>query len=272
MIRNIFALVFLFISIQLGFGQDSKNLPVKVFILAGQSNMDGCGIGEELPKKYNSPPENVLVWDNNKKLWVELGETTFSIRRKKQFGPEMAFSHALAAAYPDHTIALVKTSGGGTKLYSQWVPDSVMYRHCFSNLENATGQLTEAKQSYEICGMLWMQGESDSETLEMANAYERNLKLLFADVRRRTLKPDLPIVIGRISSSLLKKTPWVFDQAEIVQKAQDDVAMADPFIRIINTDKFSTLEDNTHFDTKAQLKLGKKMAKLMLLQLNTKNN
>ena len=77
-------------------------------------------------------------------------------------------------------------------------------------------------------------------------------------------KPELPIVMGRISSSLLKKTPWVFDQTPIVQRAQEAVAEQDPNVFIINTDKLSTLWDNTHFDTNAQLKLGRKMAKLMI--------
>ncbi len=36
---------------------------------------------------------------------------------------------------------------------------------------------------------------------------------------------------------------------------------------IINTDKLSTLEDNTHFDTKAQIKLGKEMARIMIKEL-----
>jgi len=110
-----------------------------------------------------------------------------------------------------------------------------------------------------------MQGESDSETLEMANAYEENLTKMFAAVRGITENPHFPIVMGRISSSLLMETPWVFDHAKIVQEAQENVAKADPNIRIINTDKFSTLEDNTHFDAKAQLKLGKLMARKLKL-------
>ena len=108
-----------------------------------------------------------------------------------------------------------------------------------------------------------MQGESDSETLEMANAYEENLKVFFSAMRKEMNQAELPIVMGRISSSLLKETPWVFDQTPIVQKAQDAVAKEDPNVYIIKTDKFSTLPDNTHFDTKAQIKLGRKMARLM---------
>ncbi|MBT3243949.1 MAG: hypothetical protein HN352_12415 [Bacteroidetes bacterium] len=254
-----------------GLGQDDETSHVKVFILAGQSNMDGCGISEELPKKYKVSPSNVIVWDNNEKIWVGLTETTFSSRRDMQFGPEMAFAHVLSKAYPNNTIAIVKTSGGGTKLYNHWLPDSTMYRRCMQNYFGATDYLLiKDLMPFDLSGMLWMQGESDSETLEMANAYEKNLKVMFADIREKTKEPNLPIIMGRISSSLLKETPWVFDHTKIVQAAQEAVAAKDPHVHIINTDKLSTLEDNTHFDTKAQLKLGKKMARLILTEIREK--
>ena len=113
-----------------------------------------------------------------------------------------------------------------------------------------------------------MQGESDSETVEMAEAYEANLKLLVAGVRKDTGQADLPIVMGRISSSLLKKTPWNFDQAKTVQAAQEAVAAQDKQVHIINTDQLSTQKDNTHFDTKAQLTLGGQMAGIMIRVLS----
>ena len=115
--------------------------------------------------------------------------------------------------------------------------------------------------------MLWMQGESDSETLEMANAYEKNLVNLLRDIREKTGQPHLPVVMGRISSSLLKETPWVFDHARIVQQAQDRVAAQDPDTFIVPTDDLPTLKDNTHFDSAGQMTLGDRMATQMLKAL-----
>ncbi len=264
--------LFLFFILMFSFQVSSQNFdqkPVKVFLLAGQSNMDGCGVGEELPEKYRITPKNVNLWDNKLKTWVELGETSFSNARNHQFGPEMEFSHRMSKAYPDHNIRIIKTSGGGTKLFNQWIPEGGMYRRFNINIRNALHNLDSINQIYEICGMLWMQGESDSETFEMASAYEENLKIFFYAIREEMNVPELPIVMSRISSCLLKETPWVFDQTPIVQKAQEAVADTDPNVLIINTDKLSTLWDNTHFDTKAQLKLGGKMAKLMLKALKS---
>ena len=229
--------------------------------------MDGCGRGEELPEAYQTHPANVVTWDNRRECWVPLTKDSMAIARHQQFGPEIAFAHRLAKAFPDQTIAITKTSAGGTKLHTQWVPGKAMYRRFIRNFRNATRQLEEAGVDYEIGGMLWMQGESDSETTEMAKAYEANLKLLVADVRKQTGRPTLPIVMGRISSSLLKKTPWNFDQARIVQAAQEAVAAEDAHVHIINTDALGTLKDNTHFDTEAQLTLGRQMGDIMLREL-----
>ena len=240
---------------------------VKLFLLAGQSNMDGCGLWNELPAEYQQAPANVKIWDNRDSKWVELGKDSTAIVRKLQFGPEIAFAHGLSKAFPDHEIALVKTSAGGTKLHTQWTPGKGMYELFTRNYRNAIADLEQAGKKCEIAGMLWMQGESDSETLEMANAYEANLKAMFRHVREKTGKEHLPIVMGRISSSLLKKTPWNFEHAAVVQKAQEAVAAGDPDVSIIQTDHLSTLKDNTHFDTKAQLTLGGEMADRMLRAL-----
>lgn len=264
-VKNNFFLFFLVIFLSISCkGQTEEPLPVKVFIFGGQSNMDGCGLSEELPDTYLKPPENSMIWDNKNAQWVSLRTDSFSERRKYKFGPEIAFVDLLSKKFPNHTIAVVKTSGGGTKLWKHWLPEQPMYMRFLKNIDNALQDLKNKGKAYEICGMLWMQGESDAEMLEWANAYESNLKLLFEDVRTKTKKKELPIVMGRISIGLLRETPWNFDYTEVVQKAQDNVAAQDENVFIINTDKLKTLKDNTHFNTEAQLWLGKRMGEIMV--------
>lgn len=248
-------------------GQNRKPLPVKLFILGGQSNMDGCGLSEELPKEYRTHPDRIITWDNKQEKWVSLGTDSFAERRKFKFGPEIVFSHLLSKKFPNHTIAIVKTSGGGTKLWKHWLPEQPMYTRFLKNMNSALQDLKNKGTTYEICGMLWMQGESDAETLEWASAYEENLKLLFKDVRIQTNVKDLPIVMGRISIGLLRETPWNFDFTTVVQEAQEKVAGQDKNVFIINTDKLETLKDNTHFNTEAQLWLGKEMGKIMVKEI-----
>ena len=131
-------------------------------------------------------------------------------------------------------IAIVKTAGGGTTLWKHWSPEGFMYRRFLTNLENALLQLEDSGTVYEICGMLWMQGESDAELIEKAKEYEINLPVLVNNIRELTVKEELPFIMGRISSSLLKETPWNFDQTKYVQISQENVAVRDDNIFIIS--------------------------------------
>ncbi len=246
----------------------SATKPCRLFLLGGQSNMDGCGRPHELPEAYRMPPKNVVTWDNRRKCWVRLTEDSMAIARNGMFGPEMTFAHRLAEAFPNETIAITKTSTGGTRLFTQWIPEGGMYQRFIANSENARKALKDAGISYSIGGMLWMQGESDTDNLEHAQAYEENLRRMFADVRRKTGIDQLPIVMGRISSSLLKGTPWNMNHVPVVRAAQDAVAAADPHVHLISTDDLSTWKDNTHFDGPSQLTLGSRMADAMLKELD----
>lgn len=247
--------------------------PVKLFLLGGQSNMDGCGRWNELPENLRVTPANVRIWDNKTKEWKKIGEDSTAIARKLQFGPELVFSHRLSAAFPGHEIRLVKTSAGGTSLALGWLPEkNKMYPRFIANYQNALADLKKSGHAVETAGMLWMQGEGDSDTIERAEAYAKNLGILLADVREKTGNAKLPVVMGRISSSLLKETPWNFDHAPIVQKAQEAVATKDADTYLVQTDDLTTLRDNTHFDTAGQTALGERMAAEMLKALTPGKN
>lgn len=254
-----------------GSGQNNETHAVKIFLLGGQSNMEGCGKRENKPEAYTTHPENTMIWDNAKKKWTALEKDSFAERRAYMFGPEIGFSHRVAKGFPNCTIAIVKTAGGGTTLWKHWSPEGFMYKRFLQNIENALLQLQDSGVVYKICGMLWMQGESDAEHIDNAKAYEVNLPILVHNIREFTGNEELPFVMGRISSSLLKETPWNFDQAKYVQKSQENVAAQDDRVFIINTDHLATWKDNTHFDAESQIWLGSEMGKIMLEHFHKKN-
>jgi lysophospholipase L1-like esterase len=260
MIR-IFTLITLFAS----FCASAAEKPVMLFLLGGQSNMDGCGRWEDLTEEMRQTPTNARIWDYKQMVWKKIGEDTTAIARNLQFGPELVFSQRIAKAFPDREIRLVKISAGGTTLAKGWLPDkNKMYPRLIASYRNAVADLEKAGLKVETAGMLWMQGEGDSETIEMANAYEANLGIMLHDLRETTKTPKLPVVMGRISSGLLKSTKWNFQLSPVVQKAQEAVAAKDPDTHIVPTDDLPLLEDNTHFDTKGQITLGERMADAML--------
>ena len=97
--------------------------PVKVFILAGQSNMTGTAEVANLDPSWNVPQDDVWIWlDHNMDggQWTTVGPghglSTHAPRPDEpegldpanRLGPELSLSRMLADAYPDHRIALIK--------------------------------------------------------------------------------------------------------------------------------------------------------------------
>ena len=168
----------------------------KVFLLAGQSNMVGVGVSAELPGPYNAPQSNVKIWSNG---WADLqpGST--------YFGPEVTFGYQIAhVAFPDDDVYLVKYAVGATMLATHWNPNgSGECYNAFKTTVNAAMQnLTNARLSPTIAGMLWMQGESDAANGNpYASGYAANLTNLVKKVRNDFGSPDMPFVVGRINES-----------------------------------------------------------------------
>jgi len=120
--------------------------PVKVFILAGQSNMDGQAavrtidfLGEDkdpakaaLLKAFKPDGTNFVTRDD---VWVATGtvydklQTGFGGRKDYSklgtcIGPEYAFGYYMGEAL-DEQVLLIKYGPGGTSLLSSWRPPSM---------------------------------------------------------------------------------------------------------------------------------------------------
>lgn len=193
---------------------------IKVFLLAGQSNMEGKGDGAKLTADeraalkrakthvrlaYNrlpiGPLDAVAAGAGNKKR--------FEI--DTSFGPELFFGLRLAAAWPDEPILLIKRSVGATSLHGVWNPEWTAEKAKHMGEERATPLFADflayvrdvlapyRRDEYEYCGMLWVQGEADGNVgkfgPEPAAAYGRNLQNLITRVRQETGVPALPFLM-----------------------------------------------------------------------------
>ncbi|MFK7911035.1 MAG: sialate O-acetylesterase [Akkermansiaceae bacterium] len=239
----------------------AKPLPDLVFILAGQSNMEGTGKIAELPERYKKPPANVRMWDKPNKKWAALGESRRAVKLG-QFGPEVGFCHAVSQHYPKHTIRIIKVAAGGTSLHTAWQKGMGMNRRLVVSYEDAMKDLAASDTAYIVKGLLWMQGESDTKKIEgMADQYQLRMEAFIKQMRGLTGRPQLPVVMGRINSLISQATKFNFPHVEIVQAHQGKVASKDPRVALVDTDKFSCLADKTHFDTQGCLDLGNAMFK-----------
>jgi hypothetical protein len=245
----------------------------KVFILSGQSNMSGGGEVAEGFQFEAAVGDKVRIWDasdgwgkrGNPGKWASLNQLQAmkTEARINRIGPEFGFAKAMAELYPADEIHLIKVSKGGTPI-DWWLPDANGKENGHSvllaNLKNA---LQRIDGEYEIMGMLWMQGESDSKKQEDAEAYRKKLEQLIALMRKETGKPELLFVIGKLSSRILESPKFKMPFVKTVQGAQESVAENDKNARVINTDDLSQRDDFVHFDKEGQMGLGQRFGEAM---------
>lgn len=242
-----------------------------VYLLAGQSNMDGRGKAAELTDEQRKPLEGVSIYYRNPPAstdgWKPL-TPGYSIAPgykgklpSPTFGPEIGFARAMIEAQPDRRLALIKGSKGGTSLAKDWSPgvkgkpdtQGPCYRNFLHTIELAKKEL-KAGDSFVLCGLLWHQGESDASST--ADVYQERLTTFIARIREDLGQPDLPVVVGE-----------VFDNGkrDSVRKATRALASAVPQVRFAGAEGLKTFDAGTHFDAASQITLGQRYAKEMLL-------
>jgi hypothetical protein len=220
---------------------------ILVFILAGQSNMRGRGEVHELlctAPRLIKVPENVEFHSTGTKRSL-FGERNL----RWTFGPEVIFAHEISEAWPEQKICVVKYTVSGSDLAS-W--GKTHYDTLMGHVQAAT----KGKQ-VEYAGLLWMQGETDAESIEKSEQYFENLKALIQRTRRDLQSGHCPFLIGSLSAS---HRPG----CEIVREAQRKVTEIIAGTYLVSTEGLTTLEDNIHYDSKGQIELGRRFAKALL--------
>ena len=233
----------------------------KVFLLGGQSNMDGRALVSTIYSPYGQQQPDVKIWDywnRNGGGWQDLrpGYTT-DYGFGNRYGPEVSFGYALNGLFPGDDIYLVKYANGGTTQAVGWNPNGsgVEYNMFKSAAFAALQNLTSAGKSPEIAGMIWMQGESDALD-GYASAYEDNLRNFISEVRDDFGVPDMPFALGRII------TYWGSEADNAtVRDAQVAVAEDTDHVAWIDTDDLSwDGAYDGHYGTEGQIILGQRFA------------
>ena len=203
--------------------ENEKLKKIKVFFLAGQSNMEGRARAFNLTEKdlarLEKAKHNVTLYYNHQDP-VPLQITTPAKHTQKKFGaetmfgPELFFGIKMSEKYPNDKFIFIKRSKGGMSLYGAWNPhwteekakvmkeddDPIMYSDFITYAKSILKGYDE--DEYEISGMLWVQGESDSGSKKFgtipADTYEENLINLISGVRKEFSAPNLPFLIFQV--------------------------------------------------------------------------
>jgi hypothetical protein len=217
---------------------------VKVFILAGQSNMEGADsrpedialyppfVGLEKPQagvrfSYCVGREDKLQSSG----WVELQPVGGMV------GPELSFARRVAQNLRA-PIAIIKYAAGGTHLGGDWNPDEPsgfeLYPLALEWIRTALAELDGREIAYRIEGFMWHQGENDMFEPDYRRNYGKNLKNFLASWRRDLGTPALRFYIGELCT----KTIWGMDlrpEMYAISLGQREVTDADPLAEFIAT-------------------------------------
>lgn len=249
-ILNLVILFLLFGSFKIVFTEENNWRPNVIFLMGGQSNMDGRGKVAELPKEFLVGPKNVRIW--NKTVWVE-------IKPEGLFGPEVAFAAEIAKLWPNQLIGIVKFASGGTNMTQWGAPKFSKEKDAGNTLYYSWMAMYDAAHktvpNAPVVGAFWMQGESDASKKELADEYKNNLKKLIEAIRRDVGIKNLPFINGKIQSKN-------FEFVSTVWKAQEEIAKEIPLTSLVNTDAMDN--DQLHFSSKGLLDLGKAFAEEFL--------
>jgi hypothetical protein len=207
----------------------------KVFILAGQSNMEGHGVIKGKPgqkgtletltgdpataARYRHLLDAEGEWIVRDDVYLSYYDTKcrLTIGRsaaRNAIGPELSFGWTVGD-YLDDPVLLVKFGPGGTSLAGPWRPPSSgkagkkergpgvgdqydgMIAGVKKQLANLAADFPElAARGHEIVGFGWHQGWNDGCSAGDVAEYERNMANFIRDVRRDLGVPGMPFVIG----------------------------------------------------------------------------
>lgn len=256
-----------------------KNILVgDVWILAGQSNMQGFG----LLKDAVSPTRAVRAfymndrWDTAKdcihNLWQSVDKVHADINdgaqfnRKKYFGtgPGVSFGQVMSSltSVPQGVISCAH---GGTSL-KQWSP--ALKKKGGDSLYGAMLRRFH-KNGSNVAGVVWYQGEQDATSQDYKH-YTKRMKKFVDSMRKDFSIPKLPFILAQLASvhisydsdTLLRSKSWnsIQEQQRVLPDLIEKVAVV-PTVDL-------ELDDRIHISGKSQKRLGKRLANAAFSLIN----
>lgn len=261
-----------------------------VIVLAGQSNAVGVGhvhclkkhfTDERIRKWYRGYPNVQINYFSHDKKSGGFVDTTVGCTEvsKNTIGPELGLCEVFTERYPEETVYMVKCAFGGMSLYKDWLSPSggdaydkdacadpqdgtLRAGWCYNELlrlmKDSLHILEEAGLTPRIKGFCWMQGESDTDTLEHINQYAHLYDCLLKDFNAmfKDYLEDCVYVDGGISDV------WPsYEVMNTVKREYDDTHPHCYYIDTIGAGLTTRNEppeapDIWHYDTDSVIKLG----------------
>lgn len=270
--------------------EDAKNVYVgDIWIMAGQSNMRGHGYqvnpytncsliehGKPGIHLYNSKEEWTQAEEPLHQLYTSKRRVHHTLPDPTVKNPKLLEYRgaSLGLTFAKHyrkelnmPIGLVASAHGGRSLEDWKRPETINKETEDTTLYGA--MMARIKAVSRIAGILWYQGESDTNTTEEATTYEIRFRQWLDQVREDVGFHTLPIAFVQIGAHAIDveeiKRNW-----EIVQLAQFRV-MLDQVHTAGVSSLGCSLDDRVHLSAVGLKIVGKRLAAAALRLMNPQN-
>jgi hypothetical protein len=225
-----------------------------LYLLAGQSNM--AGRGTVTPQDTKALPR-VLALDATG-TWIQAVDPIHYDKPIAGVGPGRTFGKTMATHWPAARIGLVPCAAGGSPL-AAWQPGGYWSQTQSHPYDDAIARARLAMQDGLLKGILWHQGESDSNETDAAHYGERLTALILA-FRSALGTPDVPFVCATLGDFFVATNPW----ANVVNRALNQIAHTVPRVACVDTAGLRHNGDGLHFDAASARELGRRYANAMI--------
>ncbi|KAA4192778.1 sialate O-acetylesterase [Bacteroides ovatus] len=259
MLRSIYLLSFLLLQSLFAFaGNVKENVPSSfdLYVCIGQSNMAGRAT---LTPEVMDTLQNVYLLNDKGNFEPAVNPLNrYSTVRKdlsmQRLGPAYGFAKEMARQ-TKRPVGLVVNACGGSSITSRLKGSKDGY------YEEALSRVRIAmKQGGVLKAILWHQGEADCSNPE---AYKQKLISLVKDLREDLGMSNLPVVVGQISQwNWTKREAGTVPFNQMIKKVSSFIPHSD----WVSSKGLGWYKDekDPHFNTEAQLLLGKRYAKKVL--------
>jgi len=223
-----------------------------IYILMGQSNMAGRGI---ITEEYAEQKHERVIMLDKENRWVTAKHPLhFDKPKAVGVGPGLSFGIEMAKANPNAIIGLVPCAVGGTPI-RKWRPGAYDNATKSYPYDEALVRIKEAMKKAVIKGIIWHQGEGDSNA-DSARLYLGKLTELISRVRNEVGDPQLPFVVGELGRYR--------DHYDNINRQLSKLPENVPFTAVAFSEGLWHKGDGTHFDSRSANELGKRFAAEML--------
>lgn len=242
-------------------GEENVVLPAKkdfhLFLLVGQSNMAGRG---QVAAQDQIVHPRVLTLTKDQQ-WKHAVDPIHFDKSVAGVGLGRTFGIVVAEAMPEVTIGLIPCAVGGSPI-AAWQPGGYHTQTKSHPYDECLQRAKVALQAGTLKGILWHQGESDSNE-GRAEVYEEKLHELVQRFRRDLDAPNVPFIVGQLGQ--FEERPWS-DQRKRVDQAHRSLPTKVDHTAFVSSEGLGHKGDEVHFSAEACRELGRRYAEAYLGQ------